>query len=773
MASRSYRAFIAYPGSPADLADPITKAAQSLSLSNPDIKAWPSLEPFGLNIPGEVRSAIEDADVLFADVTRPNMNVYYEIGYAIGLGKTFAPIINVSFANATISTRSLGLFANIGYQVYENSKELERIIIATPYNPLLGLYSQDINYSQPLYVLDTLRKTNFRNAVVSAIKESRSHFRSFDPVEMARVSVVQLIAEVSGSSGIIVPYLAPHIDDAERHNLRGALIAGLALGLGRETLMITDFHDEDAPTDYSDDIVVAKDQARISEIVGAFCSEAVLAAQEIPTLAKKVDRSILQNLSLGASAAENEFRDLNSYFVETSEYLRAVRGEVNIITGRKGSGKSAIFFQVRDNARRKKGSLTVDLKPESHQLSTFREQIISTAGAGVFEHTIAAFWYFVCLSEMLLAIYRRIEASSKYDGRLLGVMRGIEEVFEEYHILEPGDFTTRLSRLSTLVARELKEASRNGKSISVNQVTNLVFRSGIGRIRDLVVEHTPAKYPITFLFDNIDKGWPATGVQSEDITIVRLLVESLDKVRHDLAAKGREFRSLVFIRHDVYDLMLDQTSDRGKAGQVSIDWTDRAKLTQVIYRRLQIGLSDKRSSMGELWSRIFPLKVLGMDSLAYFIDHCLMRPRFLINLIEYALANGINRGHRTVDEADCVDAVRQHSLALVDDFGFEMRDVSGISSELLYGLIGVPRIESRSKIIQRFQRGGVVSDDGENIIDLMLWYGLLGVPAVDDEGDKFIYDYLYNMKRLKAAIIQLGEDPSLTINPALHVGLVS
>lgn len=55
----------------------------------------------------------------------------------------------------------------------------------------------------------------------------------------------------------------------------------------------------------------------------------------------------------------------------------------------------------------------------------------------------------------------------------------------------------------------------------------------------------------------------------------------------------------------------------------------------------------------------------------------------------------------------------------------------------------------------------------------MLWYGLLGVPAVDDEGDKFIYDYLYNMKRLKAAIIQLGEDPSLTINPALHVGLVS
>lgn len=771
LATRLSRAFIAYPGAPADLAGPITSVANRLAKDNPGITAWPALEPYGANIPDEVRSAIEEADIVFADITKPNLNVYYEIGFAIGLGKTFAPVINTSFANALSSTRSLGMFSNIGYQTYENSEQLGVIILSSPSNSLLDLYSHDVNYSQPLYVLDTLRKTDFRNAIVSSIKESRSHYRSFDPLESSHVSVVQLIAEISSSSGIVIPYLASHIDDAERHNLRGAFVAGLALGLGRNTLIITDQSDEVGPTDYNESIVVAVDQGRISDAVSAFCSEAVLAAQEIPTVARQADRSMLQKLSLGASAAENEFRDLNSYFVETSEYLRTARGEVNIVTGRKGSGKSAIFFQVRLNASRRKGSLTVDLKPESHHLSTFREQIISTAGAGIFEHTIAAFWYFVCLSEMLLSIYRRIENASKYDGRLLAPMRKIEEVFEEYNILEPGDFTTRLSRLSTIVARELKDATRAGKTVSVNQVTNLVFRSGIGRIRDLIVEHSSVKHPITFLFDNMDKGWPATGVQKEDITIVRLLVETLDKIRSDLANRGREFQSAVFIRHDVYDLMLDQTSDRGKSGQVSIDWTDRAKLTQVIYKRLQIGLNDKRSTMSELWRRVFPINVQGKPSLDYFIDHCLMRPRFLINIIEASIANAINRGHRLVEEEDCIDAVRQHSLALVDDFGFEMRDVSGISSDILYGLIGAAQHETKSSLLERFRRGGFVAGTEETAISLMFWYGLLGLPS--EGGDKYIYDYIYNMKRLQASVSQLGEDPTLVINPALHVGLMS
>ena len=773
MANRISSAFIAYPAAPHDLAGPITQAATRLSKVDSGVTAWPALVTFGANIPDEIKSAIEGADALFADITRPNLNVYFEIGYAIALGKTFAPIINSSFGGASDSAKSLGLFSNIGYKTYENSEELYSILTRTSQSRLLELYAADVNLSQPIYLLDSLRKTDFRNAVVSAIKSSRSHFRSFDPVENSRISVVQLIAEISSSSGVIIPFLATHVDDSERHNLRGALIAGLALGLGRQALVITDQREAGGPADYNDDIVVAIDQQRIGDTVGAYCAESLLRAQEIPKISKNPDRSILQNLSLGASAAENEFRDLSAYFVETSEFLRASRGEVSVLTGRKGSGKSAIFFQVRDSGRRRRGSLNVDLKPESHQLTSFREQIISTAGVGVFEHTIAAFWYFLALSEMLLNIYKKLESSSRFDARCFGPMRVIEDVFQEYNILESGDFTTRLNRLSSIIARELREATRGGKNVSVNQVTNLVFRNGIAQIRDLVVQHTPAKLPIIFLFDNIDKGWPPTGVQNEDITIVRLLIESLEKIRRDFSARDREFHSTIFIRHDIYDLVLNQTPDRGKSGQVSIDWTDRAKLAQVIYRRLQVSLGDSKAPMRDLWHRIFPDSVSGQDSFEYFLDHCLMRPRFLIDLIEEAVSNAINRGNSKVSEGDCVDAVRQHSLALVDDFGFEMRDVSGISSDVLYALIGIDPKISNSELLGYFTRANLPLEIAESTVNLMLWYGLAGVTDANGSPN-YIYDYRYNMKRLQAEISHRGgATAELVINPALHVGLLS
>lgn len=771
MASRTRTGFLAYPSSPSDLAGPITEAALRLEGSpRLTLTAWPQLDVFGAYIPDEIRSAIEEADIVFADVTRPNLNVFYEIGFGIGIGKAFAPLINGSFANATASVRSLGLFDNIGYKVYENSEQLIDILQINPGTPLLQLYARDMNFSQPLYVVDTLRKTNFRNAVVSAVKSSRSHYRSFDPLEVSRISVVQLISEITASSGVVLPYLPSHVDDAERHNFRVALTAGLAQGLMRAALVLTDQSDENAPTDYRDTIVVAQDQQKISHYVNSFCSEAVLSAQDIITNTPPRARSVLQTLSLGSSAAENEFRDLRSYFVETAEYLRASRGEVNVITGRKGSGKSAIFFQARDHFRRRKGSIVVDLKPESHQLSAFREQVLSAGDAGVFGHTIAAFWYFVSLSEILYTVYRRLEATSRYDGRLLGPMREIEDAFEEYNILDPGDFTSRLTRLSSMIANDLREATKVGNSLSVSQVTNLVYRTSIGRIRDLIIQHSDPRLPIVFLFDNIDKGWPATGVTSHDATIVRLLIESLNKLRSDFASRDRDLISIVFLRHDVYDLVMDQTPDRGKSGQVSIDWTDRAKLAQVVYRRLQSTLNDRKSTLAEIWSRIFPAVVEDRGSLDYLMDHCLMRPRFLLDIIEGAIANGINRGHQQVESSDCIDAVKQHSLSLIDDFGYEMRDVSGMSAELLYALIGAKQFGDGQYYVDRFCAEGYFTEEANRAFDLMLWYGLLGIR--DAEGvDRFIYDYNYNLRRLQAEIAHRGDTAIYVLNLAMHVGL--
>ena len=48
-------------------------------------------------------------------------------------------------------------------------------------------------------------------------------------------------------------------------------------------------------------------------------------------------------MSFGVQVAEDEVNELASYFVETNQWGRIAKGEIDIVRGEKGSGKSAIY----------------------------------------------------------------------------------------------------------------------------------------------------------------------------------------------------------------------------------------------------------------------------------------------------------------------------------------------------------------------------------------------------------------------------------------------
>lgn len=57
-------------------------------------------------------------------------------------------------------------------------------------------------------------------------------------------------------------------------------------------------------------------------------------------------REILGQVSFGARVAEEESVDFSQYFVETDQWKRMYAGEVDVIYGAKGSGKSAIYSLI-------------------------------------------------------------------------------------------------------------------------------------------------------------------------------------------------------------------------------------------------------------------------------------------------------------------------------------------------------------------------------------------------------------------------------------------
>jgi hypothetical protein len=82
MAGKFKTAFFAFPGEPNDLFATIESANEAAAGASDKIliKTWPAMDIFGAALADEVRSEISTADVLICDITRPNLNVYYEIG---------------------------------------------------------------------------------------------------------------------------------------------------------------------------------------------------------------------------------------------------------------------------------------------------------------------------------------------------------------------------------------------------------------------------------------------------------------------------------------------------------------------------------------------------------------------------------------------------------------------------------------------------------------------------------------------------------------------
>jgi hypothetical protein len=372
---------------------------------------------------------------------------------------------------------------------------------------------------------------------------------------------------------------------------------------------------------------------------------------------------------------------------------------------------------------------------------------------------------------VLLSVKRELAFRARNRADLYREVEDLERELNRFGISESGDFTARINRLSSYVLDEIKRSSKTGEQLTSEKLTNIVYRGGVADAKRLLVKHSGKFTHLVFLFDNIDKGWASDGVDELDVKLVRLLLEALEKVQRDLNVERLDFRFVVFLRNDVFELMVSGTPDKGKAAVIRIDWTDRIKLKQVIHYRLQASLTEKVKSFNDLWGRFFVPTVNGQDTFDFFVDHCLMRPRFLIAVIEYAIANAINRGHEKVEEEDCIDAARQHSQSLLNDFAFEIRDVSGASEKVMDSLVGTTNYVTKGEILERFERAKIIDPkDGEKLFQYMIWYGVLGV-VNQNNVECFIYDFDYNANRLQAEADTQKDEPLYVVNPALHVAL--
>ncbi len=192
------------------------------------------------------------------------------------------------------------------------------------------------------------------------------------------------------------------------------------------------------------------------------------------------------------------------------------------------------------------------------------------------------------------------------------------------------------------------------------------------------------------MFDNLDKGWATNGVSDEDALIVKCLLDATRKLEQTLRPKGIDVRCAVFIRNDVYSLVVSETSDRSKESVVSLDWNNPDHLREMLLRRLRFRkIGAKVATFEEAWRTICVSHMPdGEETAQFLIDRSLMRPRFLINLVNHCKSNAVNSGHMKIEHVDIEKGLAAYSTDLIYDIGFEIRDVLPEAEDVLYQFLG-------------------------------------------------------------------------------------
>lgn len=752
--------FVAFSSADQFVSDVIGAACKAASSPEATFISWNRNDVSGQPIDRSVYSWVETADALVADISEPNHNVTYEVGLALGTQKSLRLIRAANKDRKLLE--EIGLLHNIGHDDFAGQQQLVDILRRPYTNPPWPRPKR--NTETPVYVLHSSRTDDLLRRTLSDVKKVlRMRFRSFNPQEIDRLTANEAFEQVAQSFGVVAIWHDTSAPDAPRQNQRAAFAVGIARGLDIPFLLLAP-NKARLPLDLDELATRWEAVADVDAKMRDF-RDAVAEAQRSHVEVRPTAGRYLDAVYCGDPAAENEATQLDSYFLETEQFRLTLTGDLNIILGRKGSGKTALFLQARNKVRADKSNIVVDLAPEGFQLIKLRELILDQLSHGTRKEFIAAYWEYIIWLEIAYKLLEKDEQRVRRDSRILEAYERLKAIYEE-RVDSSGDFALRLSDLTSRIVDKYLNAVHGDQPIGAisSRTLQIIYGSEIRTVRDEVLRYLKLKGIVCLLFDNLDRFWTPTGFAEIDTLIIIGLVECLQDIRRRFARSKIDFQWAIFLRSDVFEFVVHGMADYGKLATASIEWTDREMLLQMFERRILHGFRDKQPRFKTVWEEVSVPTIDGKPTLDFLLDASLMRPRYLIRLFETARRRAVTFGREKIGESDYKNGVEELAFQVLEDFDRELTDIVPDAKNLLFELSLLGGCTSLSKLRQIIQRKVGKPALVEPVIDILIWAGCIGV--LTQSGTVYISDCGFKRPYIRA-LMQNDEAQSIVFHPTL------
>jgi hypothetical protein len=385
-------------------------------------------------------------------------------------------------------------------------------------------------------------------------------------------------------------------------------------------------------------------------------------------------REILLQVRFGHQVAEEELDQLSSYFVETDQWSRVLAGEIDIVYGPKGAGKSAIYGLLL--ARRDAlFDSQILLAPAENPQGALAFAGIAT-DPPTSEAEFRALWklYLLSLAAMVLDDFDVGSESAKV----------LRRVLEDQGLLPRGKgLSGFLSAARHYVSKAIRPESVEG-TLEIDPMTGLpkgfsgkiAFRepappaieSGYWSV-DTLLSHAntaldQAGYDLWLLLDRLDVAF------AEDQELEHNALRALFRVYLDLAGHSR-IHLKIFLRTDIWERITSAGFREAShiTRDMTITWDSSSMLNLIVRRAIQnesirdhlqvnpehvLASSEKQS---QFFYRIFPDQVDVGEKKPSTLDWMLSRtkdglgrtaPReiiHLLNAIREVQIRRIEQGH--------------------------------------------------------------------------------------------------------------------------------
>ena len=376
----------------------------------------------------------------------------------------------------------------------------------------------------------------------------------------------------------------------------------------------------------------------------------------------------IENVQFGTSDADNELirtpEIFNDAFFDPNDNIgELINGFKYIVLGRKGDGKSAYFAKMKCISESDKWLETIGVNLERINSSFFEKFTDQDLTGG---KRYVPMWKCIILIELIKFIEKRgfqiqrdnyrsiVDALSR-----IGLLTG-DSIEQTITSLESSDITLSVNNwISYGKHREAKRIIRGA---------NDIFSILLDILRPVHLGESKFR----MVFDGLDDILRASSLKTEIITG---LVRATNEINNAFYKKELNFKTIVLIRSDIFDLCRDPDISKIKlASVINLSWLPAGNIYDSDLAKLVLARFNMKgklyNSFRDAWQAYFPKTIDGKDSLEYMLDNTLYKPRDI--LVFFSLAQKMILQHnRQLTEGDFKLLLSKYST---DYFVVQMQD---------------------------------------------------------------------------------------------------